>query len=371
MGTRVKASGLSLLIVVSMVAGGLITAQVVDGGLAVVPVVPSGVLTLQPVLQNHSTSDTDGELRSLAAFADLPLLIEAVQDSVVVIELDGGSEVGGGDGSGFVFDTEGHILTNLHVVEDVEKIVVRFANGSAVEATVLGSDPSNDLAVIWVPVDSGDLRPVTFGDSDAARVGEPVFAIGSPFGKDFTVTSGVVSAVERATRSSFTGRQILNVIQTDAALNPGNSGGPLFNFAGEVIGINSSITGPSGFRGSVGLGFAVPSNTALRFLPEMIAGARVAHSVLGVEGGTVDEMVAAGRDLAVNRGFLVTAVRGAALSAGVEAGDVLTAIEGNSVLNFEDLAAHIDSYPVGAEISLTVVRDGAEVALSATLQAWE
>ena len=248
MGTGVKASGLSLLVVVSMVIGGLITAQVVDDGPGAVPTAtasPEVAATSQPVSQ--TASDVGVPVGpSLSAFPDLPSLIEAVQDSVVVVELDSGSENGGGEGSGFVLDTDGHILTNFHVVDGASQIVVRLLDGSTAEATVIGSDPSSDLAVIRAPFDPDKLQPVTFGDSDAVRVGSSVFAVGNPFAKNFSVTSGIVSAVGRNTESSFTRRQILNVIQTDASLNPGNSGGPLFNDAGEVIGINSSIAGGRG-----------------------------------------------------------------------------------------------------------------------------
>ena len=372
MGTGVKASGLSLLVVVSMVIGGLITAQVVDDGPGAVPTAtasPEVAATSQSVSQ--TASDVGVPVGpSLSAFPDLPSLIEAVQDSVVVVELDSGSENGGGEGSGFVLDTDGHILTNFHVVDGASQIVVRLLDGSTAEATVIGSDPSSDLAVIRAPFDPDKLQPVTFGDSDAVRVGSSVFAVGNPFAKNFSVTSGIVSAVGRNTESSFTRRQILNVIQTDASLNPGNSGGPLFNDAGEVIGINSSITGPAGFRGSVGLGFAVPSNTALRFLPSMLAGQEVLHPQLGVSGQSLDEISAAQYGLDVVRGYLVRTANGAALAAGVQPGDVITSIGDRTIGSFEDLAAQIDSYDVGTEISLTVVRDGAELQIAATLQVW-
>lgn len=375
MGTGLKASGLSLLVVVSMVVGGLITAQVVDNDPAVAPLPtsdPEVTAISQSVLQTSTDMAADDTLgTALSAFPDLSSLIEAVQDSVVSIELDGGSEVtGGGDGSGFVLDTEGHILTNFHVVEGAQEIVVRLFDGTAATATVLGVDPANDLAVIRAEFEPEQLQPITFGDSDVVRAGDPVFAIGSPFAKDFTVTSGIVSAVQRVTQSSFTNRRILNVIQTDAALNPGNSGGPLFNAAGEVIGVNSSITGPSGFRGSVGLGFAVPSNTVVRFLPAMIAGQEVVHSQLGVSGEDIDDLVAAERDLDVTRGFRVTTVGGAALSAGMQVNDIITVIEGETIQTFEDLAIQIDSFNAGDDVSLTIVRDGSELELAVTLQAW-
>lgn len=371
MGTGVKASGLSLLIVVSMVLGGLITAQLVDGDPVAVPVAPSQVSTSQPVMQTPSDSGSVAPSTSpLSAFPDLPSLIESVQDSVVVIEIDGGSDVSGGEGSGFILDKDGHILTNFHVVDGAQQLVVRLLDGSAALASVVGSDPSSDLAVIRVPFEADQLQPAIFGDSNAVQVGDPVFAIGNPFAKNFSVTSGIVSAVGRTTESSFSKRQILNVIQTDAALNPGNSGGPLFNSVGEVIGVNSSISGPSGFRGNVGLGFAVPSNTAVRFLPAMLAGAEVVHSQLGVAGGDLDPLVAAADGLPVSGGFVVGSVWGAALAAGVQPGDIVISIEGESVRGIGELAARIDNHDPGVEVSLTVLRDGTEMDLIATLQAW-
>lgn len=375
MGAGARASGLAILIVVSMVMGGLITAQVIDDEPAAVPAtattVPTESATSLPVLQTPSDATVDTtQAASTSTFVDLPALIEAVQDSVVVIEIDGGTDSSGGEGSGFVIDTDGHILTNYHVVEGSQRIVVRLFDGSASMATVVGADPSSDLAVIHAPFDPDLLQPVTFGDSDAVRVGDSVFAIGNPFAENFTVTSGIVSAVGRNTTSSFSQRQILNVIQTDAALNPGNSGGPLFNTTGEVIGVNSSITSPNGFRGNVGLGFAVPSNTALRFLPAMVAGEEIIHAQLGVSGHALDPIEVAQQGLDVPGGFTVTAVRGAAFEAGVQPGDIVIAIEGQPVLDVGDIAAYVDRYDVGTEVDFTVLRDGDRLELTATLQAW-
>jgi len=376
MGSGVKASGLALLVVVSMVLGGLITVQVVDDDQAAAPVTatvsPEVGATTLPVSQAPSDAADGGgsSATPLSGFMDLPSLVEVVQNSVVVIEIDGGSGDGGAEGSGFVLDTDGHILTNFHVIEGGGQIVVRLFDGSVAEATVVGSDPSSDLAVIRAPFDPAELEPVTFGDSDAARVGDPVFAIGNPFAKNFSVTAGIVSATGRNTESGFSRRQILNVIQTDASLNPGNSGGPLFNDAGEVMGVNTSITGPNGFKGSVGLGFAVPSNTVLRFLPTMLAGGEVIHSQLGVSGGDLDPLVAAEQGLEISGGFVVDAVSGAALAAGLQPGDIVISIEGETVRGIGDLAPQIDSYDAGTEVSLMVFRDGTKLELTATLQAW-
>jgi len=358
-----------------MVAGGLITVQVVDDDPATAPAsstpAPEGSATSEAVART-SLDPTDAATSEpeVSISSDLPALIESVQDSVVVIEIDGGSAVGGGEGSGFVLDTDGNILTNFHVVDGARQIVVRLFDGSALLASIVGSDPSSDLAVISAPFDPDLLQPVTFGDSETVRVGDSVFAIGNPFAKNFSVTSGIVSAIDRDTDSSFSDRSIYDVIQTDAALNPGNSGGPLFNAFGEVIGVNSSITGPNGFRGSVGLGFAIPSKTALRFLPTMLAGEEVIHGQLGVRGENLDPLVAAQQGLDVSGGFVVSAVSGAALAAQVQPGDIIIGIEDQPVRGIQDLAGEIDSHDVGDEISFTVLRDGSEVQLRATLQAW-
>ena len=374
-----RAGGLGLLVIVSMVVGGLITAQVVDDG-------PSSAIsadstetpdtgpTSQPVAQTSddiADSEDDAVVDAVAfsSFVDLPALIDDVIDSVVSIH------IGNGEGSGVVLDTDGHILTNFHVIESAyesgSRIVVRLPDGSAAEATVLGIDPSSDLAVIRAEFDSAVLQPATLGDSDAINVGDPVFAIGNPFSHPSSVTSGIVSATKRVTQSSFTQRRILNVIQTDAALNPGNSGGPLFNAAGEVIGINTSITGPQDFRGNVGLGFAVPSNIVLRFLPQLLAGDEVEHTQLGVGGATIDEVLAADEGLTVTRGYRVgVQVTGAAAAAGVRAGDVITAIAGTPIESFEDLALEIDTHDVGDDVVLTIIRGGSTLELTATLQAW-
>ena len=371
-----RAGGLALLVVASMLAGGLVTAQIDDDDApvaapAAVNEVPESIATSQPVVQTPADAPSNGNVSpALEGFEDLSALVESVLDSVVEITVENN-----GEGSGVVLDTDGHILTNFHVIESTltngARIIARLPDGSAAVATVLGTDPSSDLAIIQADFDPAVLSPATLGDSDAAAVGDSVFAIGNPFSQDSTVTSGIVSATGRVTQSGFTSRRILNVIQTDASLNPGNSGGPLFNAAGEVIGINTSITGPDNFRGSVGLGFAVPSNIALRFLPALLAGEDVQHTQLGVGGDTLDEVIAADRGLSVTRGFLVgNQVNGAAEAAGVQPGDVITDISGVEILSFEDLAVAIDSYEVGDEVVLTIIRGGSELELTATLQAW-
>ena len=200
-----------------------------------------------------------------------------------------------GEGSGFVWSDEGHIVTNQHVIANADKVMVIFSDGTEVEAEVLGSDPDSDLAVLKVNVPAEKLRPVVPGDSDAVKVGQLAVAIGNPFGQEFTVTSGIVSAVGRTIRSGNSPFSIPEVIQTDAAINPGNSGGPLLDRKGKVIGINTMIISRSG--ASAGVGFAVPINTASRIVPGLIGEGRYEYAWLGISGVTLRPEVASLMDL--------------------------------------------------------------------------
>ena len=310
--------------------------------------------------------------------------VDRARKSTVLIE--GGSAAG----SGIIIDKEGRIVTNYHVIEGQKTLKVVLADGTAARATVVGSDPSSDLAVLQSELPRDSFVPATLGDSGIMRAGDPVFAIGAPFNQPFTVTSGIVSATERSTQSSFTGRSIRDMIQTDAAVNPGNSGGPLFNVNGEVVGINTSIENPNG-RFFVGLGFAIPSNTVLRLLPNMISGKTVSHAQLGVSVLALDEVIANDiGGLNVSRGLYVTSVQpsSAAARAGIVAapaaaanaaarttpakgGDVIVSINGKDTKSFVDLARIIDGTEVGSSISITVVRNGQRMNLSASLQEWD
>ena len=214
-----------------------------------------------------------------------------------------------GTGSGFFVDERGHILTNSHVVEDARRLEVTLADGQKVRAKLAGRDPQNDLAVLQVTVPREKLHPLKLGDSAQLQVGQTAIAIGNPFGLQRTVTRGVISSLGRDLRvdpSDPRSRLMRGIIQTDAAINPGNSGGPLLNSRGEVIGINTAIFSPSG--GSVGIGFAVPVNTAKRHLPQLISKGRVAHAWLGIAGQSIDGEVAAELRLPVTEGILVAQV---------------------------------------------------------------
>ncbi|PKN81122.1 MAG: 2-alkenal reductase [Chloroflexi bacterium HGW-Chloroflexi-9] len=366
----VQKVGIGSFIVASMLVGGVVTALVAgDGGGTGAPAVVSATAATEGTVQNSGD----------AAAASLPDLIADVRRSVVVVTASGGGNATSG-GTGSVIDRDGHILTNFHVIEGMSNLKVTLADGTAAVATVVGTDPGSDLAVLKVDLPSHLLIPVRMADSDRVRVGDAVFAIGHPFGQNFTVTSGIISATGRVTESAFTGRGIRDVLQVDAAVNPGNSGGPLFTTAGEMVGVNTSIENPNG-RFFVGLGFAVPSNTVLRFLPAMIAGETIEHPQLGVSVQALDDVNAATFGVSTSRGLYVLQVTAgsAAERAGVlpgstgsgQGGDVILAINGEAMESFEALARAIDRAEVGDVMSLRVRRGAEEMTLEATLQPWD
>jgi len=281
-----------------------------------------------------------------------------------------GNQEAEAQGSGFVIDSDGHIVTNDHVVDNSDSVSVRFWNGNTYDASVVGTDPSTDLAVIKVDAPSSVLHPVSFGDSSNVQVGDPVVAIGSPFGLEETVTSGIVSALHRQIQAlnKFT---INDAIQTDAAINHGNSGGPLFNAAGQVIGVNSQIAGDTG--ANVGIGFAIPSDTVRSIADTLISSGKVEHAYLGVSVQAIPASVA--HDLGLTAGVEITEVRSGtpAQKAGLKGstgkkfvqgtqyatgGDVITAIDGQKVETSEDVQLAIDSHHPGDTIELTYWRNG-------------
>jgi S1-C subfamily serine protease len=263
-----------------------------------------------------------------------------------------GQSQGTDTGSGIVIDGNGTILTNYHVVENAIKVTVSFEKGKSVEAQVVGKDPSNDLAILRIHTDGLTLHPLTLGDSSAVQVGDPVYAIGNPFDLERTLTTGVISALQRQITAP-NGFTIDNVLQTDAPINPGNSGGPLLNSAGEVIGINSQIeTGGSG-DGSVGIGFAVPINTAKAELGELEKGGTVRGAYLGLTSLTVDGSLSA-LNLPVKSGALVQSVEPntAAAKAGIRGGSVSTSAEDGQVAVGGDVIVGIDGKPIGGSEEL-------------------
>jgi putative serine protease PepD len=260
------------------------------------------------------------------------------------------------EGSGFVIDTSGDIVTNQHVVAGATSIKVRFQDGTVEKATLVGTDPSTDIAVIKVSGDSSLLHPLTFGSSSSLQVGDEVAAIGSPFGLPESMTSGIVSAVNR-TITAPNKFSISGSIQTDAAINPGNSGGPLLNMSGQVIGVNAQIESDSG--GNDGVGFAIPSDAVKSVANTLIAGQTVQHAYLGVQVG----------DSSSGTGAQVTTVKAdtPASKAGIKAGDVITAINGATVANADDLTAKINAHKPNQKVTLTVTRSGKSLSIDVTL----
>jgi len=292
-----------------------------------------------------------------------------------VVEITAVSEPGVGgartraQGSGFVYDREGHVITNQHVIDGTSSISVVFPNGRSYPARLVGEDRSTDLAVLKVDAPRRLLVPLPLGDSSAVAVGDPVFALGSPFGLEGTITSGIVSALGRriTAPNRFT---ISNTIQTDAAVNHGNSGGPLLDRRGRVIGVNAQIESESG--GSDGVGFAIPSNTVRSIVSQLVRTGRVEHAYLGVEMTAVPEGVAVTEvrpDTPAEDAGL-RAATGSEIVDGEQrpvGGDVIVAFDGARIESPADLQAAVDSKRPGDTVSLTVLRNGRRVTVEVTL----
>jgi len=296
-----------------------------------------------------------------------------VQKSESPFNLFGGEQQrqGQATGSGIVIDNDGTVLTNYHVVENAIKVTVSLEKGKTVDAQVVGKDPSNDLAVLRIHPDGLQLHPLELGDSSAVRVGDPVLAIGNPFDLERTLTTGVISALQRQITAP-NGFAINNVLQTDAPINPGNSGGPLLDDSGRVIGINSQIeTGGTG-GGSVGIGFAVPINTAKAEIDELEKGGTVRGAYIGLTSLTIDGSLQA-LNLPVKSGALVQSVqkdtpaekagiRGGTVNGSVEngqvavGGDIIVSIDGKTVNSSEDLSADVSAKKPGDTISVGLLR---------------
>ncbi len=290
-----------------------------------------------------------------------------------------------GTGSGVIIDKQGHILTNNHVVDGADKLEVTLANGDTVQGKLLGRDPGNDLAVLKIDVDESKLTAAPLGDSSKLRVGQLAIAIGNPFGLERTITVGVVSSLGRTFSSGITSRPIRDMIQTDAAINPGNSGGPLLNSAGEVIGINSAIESP--VRGSVGIGFAIPVNTAQRELEDLIAGKAVSHPWLGISGTQITAKLAEELGVPAEGVYVVRVMADSpAQDAGIvgalrarsrtpetqtpKGGDVILAVDGQKVTKVEEISSYLDAKKPGDVVTLTIRRAGAEKQVEVTLAEW-
>ncbi|HEY8723884.1 MAG TPA: trypsin-like peptidase domain-containing protein [Gaiellaceae bacterium] len=293
------------------------------------------------------------------AKASIPSVVEVDATEVASQSpFPGGGQSGGtAQGTGFVYDTKGDIITNDHVVSGSSSVSVKLSDGSVYKATTVGTDPSTDLAVLHIDAPSSKLVPLALADSSKVSIGDGVVAIGNPFGLDGSVTSGIVSALNREIVAPDN-TPIEGAIQTDAAINHGNSGGPLLDLEGKVIGITSQIQSDSG--GNDGVGFAVPSNTVSSIAAQLIATGKAQHALLGVSVKT-----------AATGGVTVSSVSAgsAADSAGLKAGDVITAVDGTNVATAEKLRAIIAGHKPGDSITLTIDRGGSTKTITATLGA--
>jgi 2-alkenal reductase len=349
---------------------------------------PASVSLPAPVAQPATLLRSAGPARP--AFQDEDLLADLyVRVSPSVVNITVRSRVGGsgnvpeferGTGSGIILDSEGHILTNNHVVGEGRRLVVTLADGTKLTAHLIGGDPLSDLAIVKVQTTPDKLVPAALGDSEQVRVGQIAVAIGNPFGLERSLTTGVISAVGRVRPSGMGPRSIPNMIQTDAAINPGNSGGPLLNSRGEVIGINTQIQTAAGVRGNMGVGFAVPVNTARRALPDLLAGRKVQYPWLGISGTAVSEDLAEEYDLPVKQGVLVAEVlpdspasRGGLRGGGRRdpgTGDIVLSLDGREVKAVEDIVAYLDGRAVGDHVTVTFIRDRVTQTTEITLAAW-
>ena len=343
--------------------------------------------TASPAAQTRPSATTSAApvLQADASAPNWSVTAAAVSPSVVAITVTSGQ--GGGQGSGVIFDTKGHILTNNHVVAaggTGSQISVTLNDKRTYDATVVGTDPSTDLAVIKLTNAPGDLKAITLGDANVLKVGEPVMAVGNPLGLAGTVTTGIVSALNRPVTTSdqqpgdpFGQQQsagepvVTNAIQTSAAINPGNSGGALVNAGGQLIGINSAIAslgssgGSSSPSGNIGIGFAIPVNEARSIADQLITTGKATHPYLGVS--SKDGVVADGsakRAAAV----LTNVVSGTpADKTGLQAGDAIIAVDGNSIDGSLSLVAQVREHSVGDKVTLKIVRDGQSKDISVTL----
>lgn len=342
------------------------------------------VFTLVNVWNSDSTSKSFAESAAVPAGISDPSQVSDEQNSIEVYktispgvafinttsysqDMWGDVQEGKGNGSGSVIDTNGHILTNYHVIEKAQKLTVSFGGDKVYPAKVVGGDPDTDLAVIKIEPPAGGLTVVPMGDSNNLVVGQKVLAIGNPFGLDRTLTTGVISGLQRPIRAR-NNRPIDAAIQTDASINPGNSGGPLLDKYGRMIGINSQILSPAG--GSVGVGFAVPVNTAKRIIPQLIQNGAVNRPKMGASLPSVDDLAQRGYKMPVDHGLLVYQIvpGGSADRAGLRAvtsdgtlGDILVAADGQKLSDMDDLYRLLDKKNIGETVNFEVYRNGQTV----------
>ena len=369
------------------IVSGLIGAFVIVLFFTFVVIPNQEVSTPDLIISNghDATKLGDESILSVEKSLSLVELFEKSEEGVVRIDVDkiNSFREGNSVGSGFVFDLFGNIITNTHVIDNADNITVTFLDGSQYNASIVGMDKFTDIAVINVEEKPDYLHPLEIGDSSTLKVGEPVAAIGNPFGLSGSMTSGIVSQIGRLLPSHDTGFSIPNVIQTDAAINPGNSGGPLLNMNGKVMGINTAIQ--SGTGQSAGIGFAVPSNTISKVVPVLITEGKYSHPWIGISGQDINPDLAKIRNLNHSKGFLIVTVipDSPAEMAGLKGvseiekidnkeypkdGDIIVSVDGKEVRKISDILIHLqEEKSVGDEMILGIIRNGEQMDVILTL----
>ena len=369
------------------IVSGLIGAFVIVLFFTFVVIPNQEVSTPDLIISNghDATKLGDESILSVEKSLSLVELFEKSEEGVVRIDVDkiNSFREGNSVGSGFVFDLFGNIITNAHVIDNADNITVTFLDGSQYNASIVGMDKFTDIAVINVEEKPDYLHPLEIGDSSTLKVGEPVAAIGNPFGLSGSMTSGIVSQIGRLLPSHDTGFSIPNVIQTDAAINPGNSGGPLLNMNGKVMGINTAIQ--SGTGQSAGIGFAVPSNTISKVVPVLITEGKYSHPWIGISGQDINPDLAKIRNLNHSKGFLIVTVipDSPAEMAGLKGvseiekidnkeypkdGDIIISVDGKEVRKISDILIHLqEEKSVGDEMILGIIRNGEQMDIILTL----
>ena len=355
------------LLVIALIMSGTLD---IGGGKNAVTAGASGSSTQKITIDSEDTTLAEAvSAKALPSVVSITATSSGSQNGSLSQSADE-SDSSGSVGSGVVLDTEGHILTNNHVVDGYDQYVVTMDDGTTYEAEFVGNDASSDLAVIKLKdADASKLTPIEIGDSSKLNVGEWVMAIGSPFGNEQSVSTGIVSALYRSTAMSSTSGNTIyaNMIQTDAAINPGNSGGALVNDNGELVGINSLIESYSG--SSSGVGFAIPGNYAVEVAQKLIAGQTVTHAYIGGSFQTVTANNARSNSLSVNQGAYVAELAddGPAAQAGIQKGDVITALDDEEITSSDALVLAVRSHSVGDTVTVTLMRGSKQMQVQVTL----
>lgn len=369
-----------------ILVGGVTGAVIVAVIFAVILIIPPTSIKSDVITSDKPIPNATGETFSdYSKKLSLIEIFEKSEPGVVRINVQRADQSNGtgGVGSGFVFDKQGHIITNAHVVKNVKKVVVTFLDGRSYNADIVGFDEYTDIGVIKVNADLSLLQPLPLGDSANLKVGEPIAAIGNPFGLSGSMTSGIISQLGRLLPSGA-GYSIPDVIQTDAAINPGNSGGPLLNMRGEIVGINTAIQSTTGEF--TGVGFAVPSQTLAKIVPKIIENGKYQHPWIGIAGRDIDPDLAKVLNLNDAVGFLVITVvdNSPAAKAGMHGsnetvevdgikypigGDVILSVDGKQVRKIDDILIHLQrAKSIGDEMVLEVLREGRTTNITITLE---